>query len=215
MLIDMHLHEKLFSQDSFITVEQIVKVAKMKKLDAVCITDHDNMGLSFKVDYYVKKLNFPIFMGIEFFSQDGDITAFAPELEKYYPHKRISSKDFTELVDKLGGFSISCHPYRNNNRGLGDKILDLPLLGGVEVLNGSTDENANLKALQIAKDTYKKRFGVSDAHVEENIGKYVTYLPHKVNNTLDFIQELKQEDYKNIYPMVWNGDCYEKWKYIK
>ena len=40
MLVDMHLHEKIFSLDSFITVEQIVEVAKLRGLDAVCITDH-------------------------------------------------------------------------------------------------------------------------------------------------------------------------------
>ena len=44
MLVDMHLHEKLFSADSYLTVEEIVEIAKARGLDAVCITDHDDMG---------------------------------------------------------------------------------------------------------------------------------------------------------------------------
>lgn len=45
MLVDMHLHEKTFSTDSFLSLDEIVSIAKAKGLDAVCITDHDSMGL--------------------------------------------------------------------------------------------------------------------------------------------------------------------------
>ena len=41
MLIDMHLHERTFSLDSHLSLEQIVTIAKAKGLDGVCITDHD------------------------------------------------------------------------------------------------------------------------------------------------------------------------------
>ena len=45
MLVDMHLHECTYSSDSKISLEEIVTTARGRGLDAVCITDHDSMGL--------------------------------------------------------------------------------------------------------------------------------------------------------------------------
>ena len=45
MLVDMHLHESTCSSDSKMTLEEIVATARERGLDAVCITDHDSMGL--------------------------------------------------------------------------------------------------------------------------------------------------------------------------
>ena len=45
MFIDMHMHEMTCSKDSFLKLDQIVSIAREKGLGAVCITDHDSMGL--------------------------------------------------------------------------------------------------------------------------------------------------------------------------
>ena len=76
MLVDMHIHEKTFSLDSFLTLEEIVAIAKQRGLDAVCITDHDSMALRDYCEEYSRKIGFPIFVGVEFLSYWGDITAF-------------------------------------------------------------------------------------------------------------------------------------------
>ena len=85
MLVDMHLHECTHSLDSFINLKQIVEIAKFKGLDAVCITDHDSMGLKDYAAEYSKEVGFPIFVGIEFvhfkqcqiiFSQTADVFKF-------------------------------------------------------------------------------------------------------------------------------------------
>ena len=44
MLVDMHLHALPNSTDSFLTLEEIVSLAKLRGLDAICLTDHDSMG---------------------------------------------------------------------------------------------------------------------------------------------------------------------------
>jgi len=64
MFVDMHLHECTFSKDSFINLKQIVSVARARGLNAVCITDHDSMGLvDFAAEFSAKE-NFPIFVGV-------------------------------------------------------------------------------------------------------------------------------------------------------
>ena len=203
MLVDMHLHECTYSLDSFINLDQIVSVAKARGLDAVCITDHDSMGLKDYAAEYSQKTGFPIFVGIEFFSLQGDITAWGIDS---YPDHRINAQDFIDHVNKSGGFCVSCHPFRNNNRGLEDNLRRVKGLHGVEVLNGSTSLEANRTALRYCRELGLQAIGASDAHVVPNIAKYVTWLPEKVTTTKDFIAQLH---HCKTRPAIWNGIAYD------
>ena len=203
MLVDMHLHECTHSTDSFISLKQIVDIAKFKGLDAVCITDHDSMGLKDFAAEYSREVNFPIFVGIEFFSLQGDITAWGIDS---YPDHRVSAQEFIDHVNKAGGFCVSCHPFRNNNRGLEDNLRRVTGLHGVEVLNGSTSLEANQTALRYCRELGLQAIGASDAHTVEQIGKYVTWLPEKVDHLKDFIAELRSVEPK---PAIWNGSAYD------
>lgn len=214
MLIDMHLHEKVCSPDSFLSIKEIVSKAKKRGLDAVVITDHDNMGFKREAENYTREYNFPIFVGVELLTEWGDVTAWALKLHEvdFAEYYKKDTNRFLKLVDDLGGFTISCHPYRNNNRGLGDNIRNARLLKGVEVLNGSTSDEANRKAYDIAIECGLKVFGASDAHKKANIAKYITYLPYKVDNLSDFIAELKEAKSSEICPCFWNGKEYIKYE---
>ncbi len=203
MLVDMHLHECTYSTDSFINLEQIVNVAKARGLDAVCITDHDSMGLKDFAAEYSKKVDFPIFVGIEFYSLWGDITAWGLDT---YPDHRIEAQDFIDMVNKVNGFCVSCHPFRNNNRGLAENLRLAKGLHGVEVLNGSASLEANRMALRYCRELGLKAIGASDAHVVEQIAKYVTWLPEKVFTTEDFISELHNCVTR---PAIWTGSGYD------
>ncbi len=203
MLVDMHLHEKIFSPDSFITVEQIVETAKLRGLDAVCITDHDSMGFRDLAAEYSERLQFPIFVGVEYFSLWGDITAWGIES---FPDHRDSAQDFIDHVNRSGGFCVSCHPFRNNNRGFGENLRFAEGLHGVEVLNGSTPMEENRRALRYARELGLKTIGASDAHTVEQIAKYVTWLPEKVDRLSDFVAQLRTCEPK---PAIWNGSAYD------
>ena len=203
MLVDMHLHECTHSLDSFINLEQIVTVAKSRGLDAVCITDHDSMGLRDYAAEYSRKVGFPIFVGVEFFSLQGDITAWGIDS---FPDHRVSAQEFIDHVNKSGGFCVSCHPFRNNNRGLEDNLRNVMGLHGVEVLNGSTSLEANRTALRYCRELGLQAIGASDAHVVPNIAKYVTWLPEKVDNTADFVAQLH---HCKTRPAIWNGVAYD------
>ena len=203
MLVDMHLHEKTFSTDSFLSLDEIVSIAKAKGLDAVCITDHDSMGLRETAEEYTRRTGFTIFTGIEFFSLQGDITAWGLES---YPDHRIPAQDFIDLVTAANGFCVSCHPFRNNNRGLEEKLRDVHGLNGIEVLNGSTDMEANRKALRFCRELGLKAIGASDAHVPGQVGKYVTWLPETVTTLPDFVTALHTLETR---PAIWTGSEYD------
>jgi predicted metal-dependent phosphoesterase TrpH len=99
MFIDTHMHEMTYSPDSFLKLEEMVRIGKEKGLGALCITDHDSMGLKDYAAEYTARTGFPIFVGIEFYSLQGDIVAFGIE---DYPKERIPAQDFIDLVKAQG-----------------------------------------------------------------------------------------------------------------
>ena len=116
MFIDLHMHEMRNSGDSFLPLEEIVEIAKKKGLDAICITDHDNMDIREFAREYSEKTGFPIFVGIEFYSLQGDIIAFGV---REYPRERISAQAFINLVREQGGVCYSAPPLPQQQKGDG------------------------------------------------------------------------------------------------
>ena len=203
MLVDMHLHESTNSADSFLKLEEIISIAKAKGLDAICITDHDSMGMKDFAGDFSRYYQFPIFVGVEFFSLQGDITAWGIDT---FPDHRVPAQDFIDHVNRSGGFCVSCHPFRNNNRGLEDNLRRVKGLHGVEVLNGSTDLEACRTALRYARELGLKTIGASDAHVTEKVGRYVTWLPETVTTLPDFVAQLHACQPR---PAIWTGCGYD------
>lgn len=205
MFIDMHMHESRFSKDSFLKLEDMVELAKERGLDAICITDHDDMGIREYANEYSRKTGFPIFVGIEFFSLQGDIVAFGVE---DYPKERVSAQEFIDIVKKQGGICFAAHPFRNNNRGLEENLKTVKGLDGVEVLNGSTLPEANQKAAEYAEELGLVAVGASDCHILEKLGFFATYFPEEVRTMEEFIRVFKSGKCKPAY--YWEGE-YKIW----
>jgi len=187
MIVDLHVHELTFSADSHMTLEEIVDTARFRGLDGVCITDHDSLGLRERAEEYSRQTGFPIFVGVEYYSLWGDITAWGID---DFPAERVSAQEFIDHVQSRGGFCVACHPFRNNNRGLAEHLRDVRGLNGVEVLNGSTSAEANLTALAYCRELGLAPIGASDAHRTSQLGKYATWLPEYVDNLADFVRVL-------------------------
>lgn len=203
MLMDLHMHERRFSPDSFISLEEIVRRAREMGLDGICITDHDSMGLEDYATEYAKKQNYPIIVGVEYLSLDGDITAFGINT---FPSERIPAQEFIDMVHSQGGVCISAHPFRNNNRGLEHKLGIVKGLDGIEAFNASTSPEANGEALEYCRMLGIQPVGVSDCHVYEKIGQFATWLPDGIETVEDFVAAFKQS---LCYPVR-----YENGKYV-
>lgn len=203
MLVDMHLHALPHSTDSSITLEQIVSCARARGLDGVCLTDHDSMAGREFAAAYSRETGFPIFLGVEFFSLQGDITAWGIES---IPSRRVDAQEFIDQVNAAGGFCCACHPFRNNNRGLEENLGRVRGLHGIEVLNGSTSPEANQTALDWCRKLGLQPIGASDAHVMEQVGKYATWLPERVETVEELVALLRT---RRVRPAVWTGSGYE------
>ncbi|MGF3066679.1 PHP domain-containing protein [Facklamia sp. P12945] len=199
MLIDLHMHEKTFSPDSFMKIEQIVERAKLIGLDAVCITDHDSIGFMTLVEEAQQRLDFPIFVGVEYLTTEGDVLAYGID---ELPEPGLSAQEFIDYVNKKGGACTAAHPYRNNNRGLGDHIYKVKGLHAVEVLNGNSTLEENQQAFITAKEHGLQCVGGSDSHHFGQVGVYATYFPNQVSTIHELAQELKKG---NCQPVMVKG----------
>ncbi|MDD4238303.1 MAG: PHP domain-containing protein [Desulfotomaculaceae bacterium] len=189
MLIDTHLHEKKFSEDSFISLEEIVDKGRKLGLDGVCITDHDSNAIRSEAQSLSQKTGFLIITGAEVLTLEGDMTVFG--LERL-PEKKVHARELIQMTEAAGGVAICSHPYRQNNRGMGDLIRHLPLIWGIEAFNGSTPKHHNQQAFDLSLELNVAALGASDAHVIEQVGKFATWMPDWVKDETGFIHAVKK-----------------------
>lgn len=204
MIIDTHVHAYPTSNDSHITLEEIVARAQIIGLDGVCITDHDSLEIRDKAHRYSKETGFPIFVGVEVFTFEGDVIVFG--LNELPPH-RVHVDDLLHMVYREGGVAISAHPFRTNNRGMGDFIRQVSGLDGIEAFNGSTDRYNNLRAFDLSEELKLPMLGASDAHRMEALGKFATVFPDGMQDEQDLIEAIKQG---RVYPVEYSAAGFKK-----
>lgn len=204
MLVDLHIHESKYSLDSHVSLEKIIEEAKRKGLDGIAITDHDDMQIKEEAETLSKNLNYPIFVGVEYLTLEGDIVAFG--IDKV-PEGRIPAQEFINLVNEAGGVCISAHPFRNNNRGLENNLNTIRGLAGIEGFNGNTDKLSNLKAFETAKKLGIQAVGSSDAHHQHAVGRFATKLPFTVTNVTELIRAIKTNE---CVPMIYVDGIYKE-----
>ena len=208
MFIDLHIHEKTCSKDSFLGLDEIVRLARERGLDGIGITDHDSMGLREYAAQCSARTGFPIFTGIEYYSLQGDILAFGIE---EYPKERIGAQEFVDLVHAQGGIAISAHPFRHNRRGLEEYLDVIRAMDGIEILNGSTLPDATMKAVQYAKKHGFAVTGGSDCHIPEKVGVCATYFPDEIRTTDDLVRAVRNHECRPAFNQdhrcfVWDLD---------
>ena len=204
MLVDLHIHESKYSLDSHVSLEKIIEEAKRKGLDGIAITDHDDMQIKEEAETLSKNLNYPIFVGVEYLTLEGDIVAFG--IDKV-PEGRIPAQEFINLVNEAGGVCISAHPFRNNNRGLENNLNTIRGLAGIEGFNGNTDKLSNLKAFETAKKLGIQAVGSSDAQHQHAVGRFATKLPFTVTNVAELIRAIKTNE---CVPMIYVDGIYKE-----
>ena len=145
---------------------------------------------------YTERTGFPVFVGIEYFSLQGDIVAFGID---EYPRERIPAQEFIDLVKAQGGVCFAAHPFRNNNRGLEEHLREVRGLDGLEVLNGSTSPEACMTAARYARELGLFTLGSSDCHVPGKVGVCATWFPREVRTMEEFLEEFREGRMKPAY----------------
>lgn len=196
MYIDTHLHENKYSFDSLQSLEEVIKTAKSRKLDGICVTNHDNSTLAKELGWFSMMDGLKIIVGNEVYTQEGDILYFG---KMEIPNRRIPFKELLEMTEGTPRAFIAAHPYRCNNRGMKDHMREFKdKLTAIEGFNGNTSIEENMIAVREAIRLGIPISGAGDSHWVERVGKYATKFEKQINSYQDFLEELNAGNFKAV-----------------
>ncbi|NPA74620.1 MAG: PHP domain-containing protein [Euryarchaeota archaeon] len=181
MKIDMHIHTS-YSPDGKVQPKEVLKYARKIGLDAVAITDHNEIKGALKA----KRADIiPVIPGIEVSTSAGHVLAYG--VDCVIP-RGLSVLETIEKIHDCGGIAVIAHPYRFWS-GVGEeevlKVRDA--VDAIEVLNARCKKKSNIKAQKLAERLDKPGTAGSDAHVLEGIGKAYLELNCDVSEFLDCV----------------------------
>lgn len=160
---DLHVHTT-YSRDSLITPKDLIYFAKKRGLNAVAVTDHNQLEGAYKI---AKETDFLIIPGMEISSIDGHIVAL--NVRELIP-KGFCAAETVDQIHEASGVAIACHPYVYFKGCLRDKVC--ATFDAIEVINARAFpfKNSVKKAEEIAERLNLSRVAGTDAHYGPQIG---------------------------------------------
>jgi predicted metal-dependent phosphoesterase TrpH len=172
--VELHCHT-VYSYDGHIEFDGLVRAAK-RRLDVVCITDHDTVegAREFQKRAISRNAPFEIVIGEEKTLADRShaIGLFLKEA--------IASDTFDEVVREIreqGGICVLPHPFRHRDGSLSEIARSLESVSGFEIFNPKCSLEENLKAHALCGSGVTA-VGGSDAHYECDLGECVNVVPN-------------------------------------
>jgi len=173
-MIDLHIHSK-YSFDSLLSPRTILKVSKREGLTGIAVTDHNTIRGALEIKKINKDRDFTVIIGSEISTDIGDIIGLCINEE-------IKSRNSIEVIKDIkdqDGFVVLPHPFR------GHKLdqCTIEQFDAIEVFNGRSTPEENIKALRLA-ECYNKPFTAgSDAHFATEIGN--AYIAFDLDSLMD------------------------------
>jgi hypothetical protein len=194
MKLDLHLHTN-FSYDGLSSPAKIVKAAIEKRLDGICITDHNEIkGATEAISLARGILVLP---GIEVKSREGDVLGI--NVKEIIPDG-LPAEEVIEEIIKKGGLPAIAHPFDFflPFKGI-EKLTPFLLKKGVaiEVYNASIFYNVlNKVADKFCNDFNLPFIAGSDAHSSEFVGKAYIEIPKDNLSPEEILDEIKKRNCK-------------------
>jgi len=156
---DLHIHT-VYSADSLIQPKTIVDMlAAHNYIKVAAITDHNSIrGCRVTVELARAYPDILIIPGTEITTNYGDMLVIGTtEL----PPKPWTPENVADYARSIDAISIVAHPFRTY--GMGEYARNVKA-DAIEVLNGGTNKEGNIKAKEFAKELGLPGTGGSDAH---------------------------------------------------
>ncbi|MGB9966062.1 PHP domain-containing protein [Halobacterium hubeiense] len=171
--VELHSHSEL-SYDGRDPVEMLLEQAQAVGLDALAVTDHDEIDASLRAADLAEEYGLVGIPGMEVTSADGHVLAIG--VEEAVP----SGKPFVDTLDEIrdrGGIAVVPHPFQSSRSGVAPNISAATLASAdaIEVYNSRLlTGRANRKAERFARTHNRPMTAGSDAHIAEMVGQAVT-----------------------------------------
>ena len=202
LLIDLHTHSYPMSDDSFMSVDDIIEGAKAVGLHGVCLTDHDAFWSDGQARELSQRHGFLVLPGSEINTDAGHVLAFGLRRYEFGMHK----PDFLRAcADRDGGALIAAHPYRRRfleepgrdpaaRAGMLERATDDPFFGlceAIESLNGRGSVEQNRYSVDLGASRSLPAVAGSDAHRVSQLGTAATEFHGKIGCLDDLVRLLK------------------------
>jgi len=209
LLIDLHTHSYPNSDDSFMSVDELIEGSKSLGLDGICLTDHDVFWTGEQVSDLSSKHDFLVIPGCEINTEAGHVLVFGLTQYQFGMHR----PEFLQAsVDKAEGVMIAAHPYRRRfleepaeRPGVREEMLErarsdefFQMCQGIEALNGRGLAIQNEFSLELGRLLSSNMTAGSDAHKVEQIGTVATEFNGQVSCLKDLIRELREGRYRPV-----------------
>jgi predicted metal-dependent phosphoesterase TrpH len=171
---DLHVHTT-YSKDSVITPKELIFFARKRGLNAVAVTDHDQVEGARKI---VKETDFFIIPGIEVSSSKGHIVGL--NVEELIP-RSLSPQETVDRIHQTGGIAIACHPFVLFKGSIGKHVT--ARFDAVETINSSAFPFRSCadKANRLADKLKLPKVAGTDAHYGPVIGQAYTLVDSEPN----------------------------------
>ncbi|USZ72868.1 CehA/McbA family metallohydrolase [Natronosalvus halobius] len=171
--VELHVHSSL-SYDGRDPVEFILEQASAVGLDAIAITDHDEIAASLEAVERAPNYGLVGIPGMEISSKAGHILGFG--IAEAVP-PGLSYESTLEAIREQGGIAVVPHPFQESRHGVMARVsrADLAQADAIEVYNSRLlTGRANRQAERFARSRNLPMTAGSDAHIGEMVGQAVT-----------------------------------------
>ena len=209
MLIDLHTHSYPKSDDSFLSVDELIEGSKAAGLDGICLTEHDAFWSDEQVRELSRRHEFLVLPGSEINTDAGHVLAFGLRSYEFGMHK---PEFLRASADRAGGILVAAHPYRRRflegpgrdpearaemlRRAAADPFFGL--CEAVECLNGRGSPVQNLYSVDLCSSLEMPSVGGSDAHRAGQIGTAATEFFGRVECLDDLLRLLRSGEYRPV-----------------
>jgi predicted metal-dependent phosphoesterase TrpH len=158
--VDMHIHS-CFSNDGMGTPQDLIKSLKKRGLQGMALTDHNTMS-GYRTVQQVVPNDFLVIPSVEISTADGHLLAInVTETIQ----AGLSVEETVERIIDAGGEPIVPHLFRLLSGIKKDKLKRIQTkISAIEVFNGCSVPNTNLKTAKVAHALNLGGTGGSDSH---------------------------------------------------
>ncbi len=193
MLIDLHCHTLPLSQCSSLQVDQFLALARERRLDGICLTEHDRTWDPAMVDEIRARTGMIILTGMELTTDAGHVLAFG--LGDYQP-AFAHAATVCAAAREAGALLFLAHPARDGALRIDASTVEM--FESVETLNGSDSRLQNLSASGIARAFRLPGIGGSDAHTPAEVGRAATQFDDRISSEAELLAALRTGRYRAV-----------------
>jgi len=175
LTVELHTHSEL-SYDGRDPIELLLRQAEAVGLDALAVTDHDEIAASLEAARLAPEYGLVGIPGVEITSEAGHVLGLG--ITEAIP----AGLPFRETLDRIrdqGGVALVPHPFQESRSGVLANIStdELNEADAIEVYNSRLLTGwSNRQAHQYARRRGIPMTAGSDAHISEMVGQAVTHV---------------------------------------